>query len=67
MANYIHMMMDMAEDFDERGPGELLAECIVDFLYEDLDHNVVTDIENYADNIMRVNLVDKHHDDTCDM
>jgi hypothetical protein len=39
--NYINMMMDMAEDFSERDPGELLAECIGDFLYDDLDHNVV--------------------------
>jgi hypothetical protein len=44
--NYISMMMDMAEDFSERDPGELLAECIGDVLYDDLDHNVVTDIEN---------------------
>jgi hypothetical protein len=27
----------MAEDFSERDPGELLAECIGDFLYDDLD------------------------------
>jgi hypothetical protein len=45
------MMMDMAEDFSERDPGELLAECIGDFLYDHLDHNVVTDIENNADDI----------------
>jgi hypothetical protein len=43
--NYISMMMDMAEQFSERDPGELLAEFIGDFLYDDLDHNVVTDIE----------------------
>jgi hypothetical protein len=40
--NYISMMMDMAEDFSERDPGELFAECIGDFLYDDRDHNVVT-------------------------
>jgi hypothetical protein len=56
--NYISMMMDMAEDFSERDPGELLAECIGDFLYDDLDHNVVTDIENNAGDILCVNLVD---------
>jgi hypothetical protein len=61
------MMMDMAEDFSERDPGELLAECIGDFLYDDLDHNVVTYFENNADDISYVNLVDKHTDDTCDM
>jgi hypothetical protein len=44
-------MMDMAEDFSERDPVELLAECIGDFLYDDLDHNVVTDIEINADDI----------------
>jgi hypothetical protein len=60
-------MMDMAEDFSERDPGELIAECIGDFLYDDLDHNVDTDIENNADNISCVNLVDKHNDDTCDV
>jgi hypothetical protein len=53
--NYISMMMDMAEDFSERDLGELLAEC------------VVTDIENNADDISCVNLVDKHTDDTCDV
>jgi hypothetical protein len=47
--------------------GERLAECIGDFLYDDLDHNVVTDIENNADDISCVNLVDKHNDDTCDV
>jgi hypothetical protein len=31
--NYISMMMDMAEDFSEHDPGELLAECIGDLLY----------------------------------
>jgi hypothetical protein len=36
-------------------------------LYDDLDHNVVTDIENNADDISCVNLVDKHNDDTCDV
>jgi hypothetical protein len=51
------------EDFSERGPGELFAECIGDFLYDDLDHNV----ENNADDISYVNLVDKHNDDTCDV
>jgi hypothetical protein len=61
------MMMDMAEDFSERDPGELIAECIGDFLYDDLDHNVVTDIENNSDDISCVNLVDKHNDDTCDV
>jgi hypothetical protein len=61
------MMMDMAEDFSERNPGELLAECIGDFLYDDLNHNVVTDIENNANDISCVNLVDKHNDDTCDV
>jgi hypothetical protein len=66
--NYISMMMmDMAEDFSERDPGELLAECIGDFLYDDLDHNTVTDIENDADDISFVYLVDKHNDDTCDL
>jgi hypothetical protein len=65
--NYISMMMDMAEDFRERDPGELLAECIGDFLYDDLDRNVVADIENNADDISCVNLVDKHNDDTCDV
>jgi Integrase zinc binding domain len=65
--NYISMMMDMEEDFSERNPGELLAECIGDFLYDDLDHNVVTHIENNADDISCVNLVDKHNDDTCDV
>jgi hypothetical protein len=61
------MMMDMAKDFSERDPGELLAECIGDFLYDDLDHNVVADIENNADDISCVNLVEKHNDDTCDV
>jgi hypothetical protein len=65
--NYISMMLDMAEDFSERDPGELLAECIGDFLYDDLDHYVVTGIENNADDISCVNLVDKHNDDTCDV
>jgi hypothetical protein len=37
-------MMDMVDDFSERDPGELLAECIGEFLYDDLDNNVVTDI-----------------------
>jgi hypothetical protein len=50
--NYISMMMDMAEDFSELDPGEILAECISDFLYDYLDHNVVTDIENNADDLM---------------
>jgi hypothetical protein len=59
------MMMDMAEDFSERG--ELLAECIDDFLYDYLDHNIVSDIENNADDISCVNVVDKHNDDTCDV
>jgi hypothetical protein len=57
----------MAEDFSEHDPGELLAECICDFLYEDLDRKVATDIENYADDILCVNLVDKHNDYTCDV
>jgi hypothetical protein len=63
------MMMDMAEDFSERNPEILaiLAECIGDFLYDDLDHNVVSDIENNADDISCVNLVDKLNDDTCDV
>jgi hypothetical protein len=65
--NYISMMMDMAEYFSERDPGELLAECIGDFLYDDLNHNVVTGIENNADDISCVNLVNKHNDDTCDV
>jgi hypothetical protein len=65
--NNISIMMDLAEDFSERDPGVLLAECIGDFLYDDLDHNVVTDIENNADDISCVNLVDKHNDDTCDV
>jgi hypothetical protein len=65
--NYISMMTDMAEDYCERDPGELLAECIGDFLYHDLDHNVATDIENEPDEISCVNLVDKHNDDTCDV
>jgi hypothetical protein len=60
-------MMDMAEDFSERDPGELLSECIGDFLYDDLDHSVVTGIENNADDISCVNLVDEHNDDTCDV
>jgi hypothetical protein len=64
---YISMMMDMEVDFSERDPGELLAECIGDILYDDLDHNVVTDIENIVDDISCVNLVDKHNDDTCDV
>jgi hypothetical protein len=55
--SYISMMMDTAEDFSECDPGELLAECIGDFLYDDLDHNVFTDIENNADDISCVNLV----------
>jgi hypothetical protein len=42
--NYITMMMDMAEDFSERDPEELLVECVGDFLHDDLYHNVVTDI-----------------------
>jgi hypothetical protein len=62
--NYISMMMDMAEDFSKNDPGKLLTECIGDFLYDDLDHNVVTDIENNPDDISSVNLVDKHNDDT---
>jgi hypothetical protein len=66
MVNYISMMMEMAEDFSERDTGELLAKCIGNFLYDDLDHNVVADIENNADDISCVNLVDKHNDDTCD-
>jgi hypothetical protein len=41
--------------------------CIGDFLYDDLDHNVVTDTKNNADDISCVNLVDKHNDDTCDV
>jgi hypothetical protein len=61
------MMMDMEKDISERDPRELLAECIGDFLYDDLDHNVVTGIENNADDISCVNLVDKHNDDTCDV
>jgi hypothetical protein len=36
-------------------------------LYDDLDHNVVTDIENNADDISFVNLVDKQNNDTCDV
>jgi hypothetical protein len=43
--NYISMMMNMAEYFSERDPGELLAECIGDFLYDDLDHNVVAELK----------------------
>jgi hypothetical protein len=65
--NYISMMMDMAEDFSDRDPGELLAECIGDFLYDDLDHNIVADIENNANDTSWVNLVDKHNDDTGDL
>jgi hypothetical protein len=65
--NYIIMMMDMAEDFSEPDSGELLAEFIGDFLCDNLDHNVVTDIENNADDISCVNLIDKHSDDTCDV
>jgi hypothetical protein len=42
------MKMDMAEDFSERDPGELLAECIGDILCDDLYHNVVTDNERDA-------------------
>jgi hypothetical protein len=61
------MMMDMAEVFSERDPRKLLAECVGDFLYDDLDHMVVTDIEDNADNISYVNLIDKHNDDTCDV
>jgi hypothetical protein len=61
------MMMDMAEDFSERDPGEHLAECIGDFLYDDLDRNVVTDIENNADDISCVNRFDTHNDDTCEV
>jgi hypothetical protein len=57
MVNYI-TMMNMAEDFSELDPGEQLAECVDDFLYDDLDHNVLTDIEDYADDISCVNLVD---------
>jgi hypothetical protein len=57
MVNYI-TMMDMAEDFSELDPGEQLAECVDDFLYDDLDHNVLTDIEDNADDISCVNLVD---------
>jgi hypothetical protein len=53
--------------FQRSDPGELLAESIDDFLYDDLDHSVDTDIENNADNISCVNLVDKHNDDTCDV
>jgi hypothetical protein len=64
MVNYISMMMEMAEDFSERDTGELLAKCIGNFLYDDLDHNVVADIENNADDISCVNLVDKHNNDT---
>jgi hypothetical protein len=60
------MMMDMAEDFSELDPGELLAEFIGD-LYNDLDHIGVIDIENNADDISCVNLVDKHNDDPCDV
>jgi hypothetical protein len=65
--NYVSMMMDMAADFSERDAGELLAECIGDFLCDDMDHNVVTGIENNADDISCVNLVDKHNDVTCDV
>jgi hypothetical protein len=36
-------------------------------LNDDLDHSVVTDIESNADDISRLNLVDKHNDDTCDV
>jgi hypothetical protein len=32
-----------------------------------VDHNVVTKVENNADDISCVNLVDKHNDDTCDV
>jgi hypothetical protein len=66
MPKYIIMMMDMAQDFSECDPGELLAERIDYFLYDDLNHNVVTDIENNADDISCIKLVDKHDDDTCD-
>jgi hypothetical protein len=67
--NYISMMMYKAEHFSERDPGELLAKNNGDFFYDDLDHNVVTYIENSADYIYIscVNLVDKHNDDTCDV
>jgi hypothetical protein len=61
------MMMDMAEDFSKRDPKDLLTECIGDFLYDDLDHNVVTGIANSADDLSCVKLVDKHNDDTCDV
>jgi hypothetical protein len=61
------MMMDLAEDFSERVPRELSAECIGDLLYDDLDHKVVTYIENNADDISCVNLVDKHDDDICNV
>jgi hypothetical protein len=61
------MMMDMAEDFSEREPGELLTECIGDFLYDDLDHNGHTDIINIADDISCDYLVDKQNDNTCDV
>jgi hypothetical protein len=62
--NYISTMMDKAEDFSERDPGELLAECIGDFLYNDLDHNVVQISKIMLIDISCVNLVDKHNDDT---
>jgi hypothetical protein len=61
------MMMDMAEEFSERDPGELISECIGDFLNDDLDHNVGTDIVNNADDISCDYLVDKKNDDTCDV
>jgi hypothetical protein len=60
-------MMDMEEDFRYFNPGVLLAECIGDFLYDDLDHNIVTDTENNAGDISCVNLIDKHNEDTCDV
>jgi hypothetical protein len=41
MVNYITVMMNMAKDFSERHPGELFAECVGDFLYDDLDLNSI--------------------------
>jgi hypothetical protein len=64
--NYITIIM-IAEDFSERDARELLGERVGDFLYDDQDHKVLTDIEDNAGDISCVNLVYKHDNDTCDV
>jgi hypothetical protein len=59
------MIMDKEEDFGEGDPEEFLAECVDDFLCNDLDQNFFTGIKNSAVDFLSINLVEKKDYDNC--